>query len=62
MKHTRRVVCPTCNGNTELADDDVPWGWRVCGECNGLGYKHVNAEAPCCDVVTHELEGPKVEA
>ena len=62
MNSTRREVCIVCDGKQTVSDPDAPGLDRVCGFCNGLGYKHVNAEAPCCDVVTHELEGPKVEA
>ena len=58
MNSTRRETCAVCNGAQTLPDPDTAAGWRVCGECNGLGHKFVNADAPSCDVITHEEARP----
>lgn len=59
MRHTRREVCPVCDGAGELPDDDTAAGVKLCGGCMGQRFKDVDAEAPCCDLVDRALEGPQ---
>lgn len=58
MKHMRRVVCPVCDGDGIVPDEEMSTGERVCSECMGHGTKDVDCEAPCCDVVSHEEIAP----
>lgn len=52
MRHMRRETCPVCDGARTVPDDEMSTGMRVCGECLGHGTKDVDADAPCCDVLT----------
>lgn len=54
MRHIVRVVCFVCSGRCEVVDEEMSTGVRVCGECNGHGWKFENAHGAACDVLTHE--------